>query len=147
MVDIDVRIVENDFPRIRDVDAKLVALAKEMDARIITNDLNLNKVAELQGVRVLNINELSNALKPVVLPGEGLRVFVMKEGKEQGQGVAYLDDGTMIVVDNAKKWIGKNVDVVVTSVLQTTAGRMIFTRLREGGEKEREEFHVSREHA
>jgi uncharacterized protein YacL len=147
MVDIDVRIVENDFPRIREVDAKLVALAKEMDARIITNDLNLNKVAELQGVRVLNINELSNALKPVVLPGEALRVFVMKEGKESGQGVAYLDDGTMIVVDNAKRWIGKNVDVVVTSVLQTTAGRMIFTRLREGGEKEREEIPTAREHA
>jgi len=145
MVDIDVRIVENDFPRIRDVDAKLVALAKEMDARIITNDLNLNKVAELQGVRVLNINDLSNALKPVVLPGEVLHVFVLKEGKEAGQGVAYLDDGTMIVVDNAKRLIGKNVDAVVTSVLQTTAGRMIFTRLREGGEKEREEVQVSRE--
>ncbi|MBI3811682.1 MAG: PIN domain nuclease, partial [Nitrospirae bacterium] len=102
MVDIDVRIVENDFPHIRNVDAKLVALGKEMDGKIITNDLNLNKVAELQGVRVLNINELCNALKPVVLPGEVLRVFVLKEGKESGQGVAYLDDGTMIVVDNAK---------------------------------------------
>ncbi|HET6465908.1 MAG TPA: PIN domain-containing protein [Nitrospiria bacterium] len=147
MVDIDVRIVENDFPHIRNVDAKLVALAKEIDAKIITNDLNLNKVAELQGVRVLNINELSNALKPVVLPGEILRVFILKEGKEAGQGVAYLDDGTMIVVDNAKRLIGKTVDVVVTSVLQTTAGRMIFTRLREGSEKEKEEAHVTREHA
>ena len=147
MVDIDVRIVENDFPHIRNVDAKLVALGKEMDAKIITNDLNLNKVAELQGVRVLNINELGNALKPVVLPGEVLRVFVLKEGKESGQGVAYLDDGTMIVVDNAKRLIGKTVDVVVTSVLQTTAGRMIFTRLREGGEKDKEEIHVTREHA
>jgi uncharacterized protein YacL len=147
MVDIDVRIVDNDFPQIRNVDAKLVALGKEMDAKIITNDLNLNKVAELQGVRVLNINELCNALKPVVLPGEVLRVFVLKEGKESGQGVAYLDDGTMIVVDNAKRWIGKNVDVIVTSVLQTTAGRMIFTRLREGGEKDKEEIHVIREHA
>ncbi|MBI3995121.1 MAG: TRAM domain-containing protein [Nitrospirae bacterium] len=147
MVDIDVRIVENDFPHIRNVDAKLVALGKEMDARIITNDLNLNKVAELQGVRVLNINELCNALKPVVLPGEVLRVFILKEGKESGQGVAYLDDGTMIVVDNAKRLIGKNVDVIVTSVLQTTAGRMIFTRLRDGGEKEKEEIHVTREHA
>jgi uncharacterized protein YacL len=147
MVDIDVRIVENDFPHIRNVDAKLVALGKEMDAKIITNDLNLNKVAELQGVRVLNINELCNALKPVVLPGEVLRVFVLKEGKESGQGVAYLDDGTMIVVDNAKRWIGKNADVVVTSVLQTTAGRMIFTRLREGGERDKEEIHVTREHA
>ena len=147
MVDIDVRIVENDFPHIRNVDAKLVALGKEIDAKIITNDLNLNKVAELQGVRVLNINELSNSLKPVVLPGEILRVFIIKEGKEAGQGVAYLDDGTMIVVDNAKRLIGKNVDVVVTSVLQTTAGRMIFTRLREGSEKEKEEAHVTREHA
>lgn len=147
MVDIDVRIVENDFPQIRNVDAKLVALGKEMDAKIITNDLNLNKVAELQGVQVLNINELCNALKPVVLPGEVLRVFVLKEGKESGQGVAYLDDGTMIVVDNAKRLIGKNVDVVVTSVLQTTAGRMIFTRLREGGEKDKEENQVTREHA
>ncbi len=147
MVDIDVRIVENDFPQIRNVDAKLVALGKEMDAKIITNDLNLNKVAELQGVRVLNINELCNALKPVVLPGEVLRVFVLKEGKESGQGVAYLDDGTMIVVDNAKRLIGRNVDVVVTSVLQTTAGRMIFTRLREGGEKDKEENQVTREHA
>ncbi|HET6464914.1 MAG TPA: PIN domain-containing protein [Nitrospiria bacterium] len=147
MVDIDVRIVENDFPHIRNVDAKLVALGKEIDAKIITNDLNLNKVAELQGVRVLNINELSNSLKPVVLPGEVLRVFILKEGKEAGQGVAYLDDGTMIVVDNAKRLIGKNIDVVVTSVLQTTAGRMIFTRLREGSEKEKEEVHVTREHA
>jgi len=142
MVDIDVRIVDNDFPHIRNVDAKLVALGKEMNAKIITNDLNLNKVAELQGVQVLNINELSNALKPVVLPGETMRVFILKEGKEAGQGVAYLDDGTMIVVDNAKRLIGKNADVVVTSVLQTTAGRMIFTRLREVGEKE--EAHAAR---
>jgi uncharacterized protein YacL len=147
MVDIDVRIVDNDFPHIRNVDAKLVALGKELDAKIITNDLNLNKVAELQGVRVLNINELSNALKPVVLPGEVLRVFILKEGKESGQGVAYLDDGTMIVVDNAKRLIGKNVDAVVTSVLQTTAGRMIFTRLRETGEKDKEEIHATRETA
>jgi len=147
MVDIDVRIVDNDFPHIRNVDAKLVALGKELDAKIITNDLNLNKVAELQGVRVLNINELSNALKPVVLPGEILRVFILKEGKESGQGVAYLDDGTMIVVDNAKRLIGKNVDAVVTSVLQTTAGRMIFTRLRENGEKDKEEIHATRETA
>jgi uncharacterized protein YacL len=147
MVDIDVRIVENDFPQIRNVDAKLVALGKEMDGKIITNDLNLNKVAELQGVRVLNINDLCNALKPVVLPGEVLRVFILKEGKESGQGVAYLDDGTMIVVDNAKRLIGKNVDVVVTSVLQTTAGRMIFTRLRDGGEKDKEEIPAAREHA
>jgi uncharacterized protein YacL len=142
MVDIDVRIVEDDFPHVKEVDAKLVVLAKKVGAKIITNDLNLNKVAELQGVRVLNINELCNALRPVVLPGETIRVFVLKEGKEAGQGVAYLDDGTMIVVDNAKRCIGRNVDVVVTSVLQTTAGRMIFTRLKE--ESEREEFQVAR---
>lgn len=142
MVDIDVRIVEDDFPNIKEVDAKLVELGKKLGAKILTNDLNLNKVAELQGVRVLNINELCNALKPVVLPGETIRVFVLKEGKEAGQGVAYLDDGTMIVVDNAKRCIGKNVDVVVTSVLQTSAGRMIFTRLKE--ETEREELSFAR---
>ena len=129
--DVVVEIVEDDFPNIKEVDAKLVELGKKLGAKILTNDLNLNKVAELQGVEVLNINELSNALKPVVLPGETMRVFVLKEGKEAGQGVAYLDDGTMIVVDNAKRYIGKNVDVVVTSILQTSAGRMIFTRLRE----------------
>jgi len=140
MADIDVRIVEDDFLHVKDVDSKIVVLAKKVGAKIITNDLNLNKVAELQGVRVLNINELCNALRPVVLPGETIRVFVLKEGKEAGQGVAYLDDGTMIVVDNAKRCIGRNVDVVVTSVLQTTAGRMIFTRLKE----ESEEFQVAR---
>lgn len=142
MVGVDVRIVDEDFPQVREVDAKLVVLAKKVGAKIITNDLNLNKVAELQGVRVLNINELCNALRPVVLPGEMIRVFVLKEGKEAGQGVAYLDDGTMIVVDNARRCIGRNVDVVVTSVLQTTAGRMIFTRLKE--ESEREEIQIAR---
>lgn len=142
MGDVDVRIVEEDFPQVKEVDAKLVVLAKKTGAKIMTNDLNLNKVAELQGVRVLNINELCNALRPVVLPGETIRVFVLKEGKEAGQGVAYLDDGTMIVVDNARRYIGKNVDVVVTSVLQTTAGRMIFTRLKE--ETDREELQVAR---
>ncbi len=142
MPGVDVRIIDEDFPHVREVDAKLVVMAKKMEAKIITNDLNLNKVAELQGVRVLNINELCNALRPVVLPGETIRVFVLKEGKEAGQGVAYLDDGTMIVVDNARRYIGKNVDVVVTSVLQTTAGRMIFTRLKE--ETEREELQVAR---
>ncbi len=121
------------------MDAKLVALAKVKNGKVITNDFNLNKVAELQGVAVLNINELSNAVKPVVLPGEIMRVFVLKEGKEFGQGVGYLDDGTMIVVENGRKSIGKTVDVAVTSVLQTTAGRMIFTKLKE--ESEREEFH------
>jgi uncharacterized protein YacL len=136
MVDVEVRIVDEDFPHIKEVDSKIVVLAKKMNAKVITNDLNLSKVAELQGVRVLNINELCNALKPVVLPGEQLRVFVLKEGKESAQGVAYLDDGTMIVVDNAKRYIGSNVNVVVTSVLQTQAGRMIFTRLREESENQ-----------
>jgi uncharacterized protein YacL len=142
MVDVDVRVVDDDFPQVKDVDSKIVVMAKKVGAKVITNDLNLNKVAELQGVRVLNINELCNALRPIVLPGETIRVFVLKEGKEAGQGVAYLDDGTMIVVDNAKRCIGRNVDVVVTSVLQTTAGRMIFTRLKE--EPEREEFQIAR---
>ena len=142
MVDVDVRIVDDDFAQVKDVDSKIVMLAKKTGAKVITNDLNLNKVAELQGVRVLNINELCNALRPIVLPGESIRVFVLKEGKEAGQGVAYLDDGTMIVVDNAKRCIGRNVDVIVTSVLQTTAGRMIFTRLKE--ESEREELQVAR---
>lgn len=141
-VDIDVTIVEEDFPHIKEVDAKLVELGKKIGAKILTNDLNLNKVSELQGVRVLNINDLSNALKPVVLPGETIRVFVLKEGKEAGQGVAYLDDGTMVVVDNAKRCIGKNVDVIVTSVLQTSAGRMIFTRLKE--ESDRDELSFAR---
>src|SRR2546428_10172282 len=111
-------------------------LEKKMNAKVSTNDLNLSKVAELQGVRVLNINELCNALKPVVLPGEQLRVFVLKEGKEAGQGAAYLDDGTMIVVDNAKRFIGSNVNVVVTSVLQTQAGGVIFAPLKEETESQ-----------
>lgn len=135
-VDVDIRIVENDFPKIREVDAKLVALGKALRAKILTNDYNLNKVAELQGVHVLNVNQLANAVKPVVLPGEIMHVYVMKEGKEYGQGVAYLDDGTMVVIDNARKHLGKSVDVVVTSVLQTTAGRMIFTRLKDEIDKE-----------
>jgi len=136
MADLNVRIIEEDFPKIKDVDSKLVALAKILNAKIITNDFNLNKVAELQGVAVLNINELANAVKPVVLPGETMKVFILKEGKEVGQGVAYLDDGTMVVVENARRFIGKNVEVAVTSVLQTTAGRMIFTKLKEDAEKE-----------
>ncbi|HYL91774.1 MAG TPA: PIN domain-containing protein [Alphaproteobacteria bacterium] len=123
---INVQIVEDDFPTIREVDLKLIELAKVYEAKIITNDFNLNKVAQVRGVEVLNINELANALKPIVLPGESMRVFILKEGKEYNQGVAYLDDGTMVVVDNARKWIGKNVDIAVTSVLQTTAGKMIF---------------------
>ncbi|WP_333655333.1 PIN/TRAM domain-containing protein [Dissulfurispira sp.] len=131
MSNIEVRIVEEDFPKIKEVDAKLIALARLMNAKVITNDVNLNKVAQLQGVSVLNINELSNVLKPVVLPGEALNLFIVKEGKEYNQGVAYLDDGTMVVIENARRLIGKNVEVVVTSVLQTTAGRMIFAKLKE----------------
>ena len=138
MAGLDVRIVEDDFPAIKEVDTKLLALAKAKNAKVVTNDFNLNKVAALQGIPVLNINDLSNAVKPVVLPGELMRVFVLKEGKEFGQGVGYLDDGTMIVVENGRKQLGKNVDVSVTSVLQTTAGRMIFTKLRE--EQDKEEF-------
>ena len=138
MSQIIVRIVDEDFPKIKEVDAKLVALARLMNAKVITNDFNLNKIAELQEVSVLNINELANSLKPVVLPGETMKVFILKEGKEYNQGVAYLDDGTMVVIENARKLIGKNADVTVTSVLQTTAGRMIFSKLKE--EYEREEY-------
>ncbi|MCS6816994.1 MAG: TRAM domain-containing protein [Acidobacteriota bacterium] len=125
---ITVQFSEVDFPELRDVDQKLIELAKQLDAKIVTNDFNLNKVAQLRGVEVLNINELANALKPVVLPGETMRVFILKEGKEANQGVAYLDDGTMVVVDNARKMIGKTIEATVTSVLQTTAGKMIFGR-------------------
>lgn len=128
---LDIQIVETDFPAIKEVDLKLIELGKQMDAVIVTNDFNLNKVAQLRGVLVLNINELANALKPVVLPGEAMRVFVLKEGKEYNQGVAYLDDGTMVVIDNARRLIGKTADIAVTSVLQTTAGKMIFGRLWE----------------
>ncbi len=126
MSGLEVTISELDFPDVREVDLKIIELAKTLNAKIVTNDFNLNKVAQLRGVQVLNINELANALKPVVLPGEFMRVFILKEGKEYSQGVAYLDDGTMVVVDNARKLIGKNVDITVTSVLQTTAGKMIF---------------------
>jgi len=128
---LDIQIVETDFPSVREVDLKLIELGKQLDAVIVTNDFNLNKVAQLRGVNVLNINELANALKPVVLPGEVMRVFILKEGKEYNQGVAYLDDGTMVVVDNARRLIGRNADIAVTSVLQTTAGKMIFGRLAE----------------
>ena len=126
-----VQIVEDDFPQVREVDLKLIELGKVYEGKIVTNDFNLNKVAQLRGVEVLNINELANALKPIVLPGEMMRVFILKEGKEYNQGVAYLDDGTMVVVDNAKRMISKTIDVTVTSVLQTTAGKMIFGKLDE----------------
>jgi uncharacterized protein YacL len=128
---LNVQIVEDDFPQVRDVDMKLIELGKLYDCKVITNDFNLNKVAQLHGVEVLNINELANSLKPIVLPGETMRVFILKEGKEYNQGVAYLDDGTMVVVDNAKRMISKTVDITVTSVLQTTAGKMIFGKYDE----------------
>jgi uncharacterized protein YacL len=128
MVNVRVQIVETDFPEVREVDLKLIELALQLSGKIVTNDFNLNKVAQLRGVQVLNINELANSLKPVVLPGEVMRVFVLKEGKEAGQGVGYLDDGTMVVVDQARRAMGKTIEVVVTSVLQTTAGKMIFCR-------------------
>jgi len=138
---LDIQIVETDFPSVREVDLKLIELGKQLDAVIVTNDFNLNKVSQLRGVNVLNINELANALKPVVLPGEAMRVFILKEGKEYNQGVAYLDDGTMVVVDNARRLIGKNADIAVTSVLQTTAGKMIFGRLWEEAENGHNDIH------
>lgn len=130
----DVRIQDMDFPEVDGVDSKLVKLSKVMDAELITNDYNLNRIAELENVRVLNINELANAMKPVVLPGEIMGVKIVKEGKEHNQGVGYLDDGTMVVVENARKSTGLIVDVVVTSVLQTSAGKMIFAQLRGANE-------------
>jgi uncharacterized protein YacL len=131
MGNIKVQIVPEDFPEVREVDMKLIELAKVYDCKIITNDFNLNKVAHVRGVEVLNINELANSLKPIVLPGELMRVFILKEGKEYNQGVAYLDDGTMVVVDNARRMISKTIDISVTSVLQTTAGKMIFGKFDE----------------
>ena len=128
---VQINIVDQDFPKLKGVDAKLVALAKKRNCKLVTNDFNLNKVAELQGVKILNVNELANALKPVVLPGEAITVKVIKEGKEPGQGVAYLEDGPMVVIDHADKSLGQTVQVVVTSVLQTTAGRMIFSNMKE----------------
>ncbi len=130
---VQIQIVEDDFPSVREVDMKLIELAKLYEGKIITKDFNLNKVAQLQGVAVLNINELANSLKPIVLPGEVMRVFILKEGKEYNQGVAYLDDGTMVVVDNARKMKDKTIDISVTSVLQTTAGKMIFGKWDERG--------------
>ena len=128
MAGVEVVISDVDFPAIKEVDMKLIEVAKSTLGKLVTQDFNLNKVAQLRGVEVLNLNELANALKPVVLPGEVMSVFIIKEGKEFNQGVAYLDDGTMVVVDNARSRIGRSLDIVVTSVLQTTAGRMIFGR-------------------
>ncbi|MDC3414668.1 PIN/TRAM domain-containing protein [Aquibacillus sp. 3ASR75-11] len=125
---VNVEIYEGDFEDIQEVDSKLVKLAKVINGIVVTNDFNLNKVCEFQNVQVLNINDLANAVKPVVLPGEELTVQVIKDGKEQNQGVAYLDDGTMIVVEEGKNYIGKTIEVLITSVLQTSAGRMIFAK-------------------
>ncbi len=124
---IDFEILDRDYD-INEADLKLIQLAREIEGKIVTNDYNLNKLAKIQGIKILNINELANALRPVVLPGEKLRVYILKEGKEKDQGVAYLDDGTMVVVDNARKMIGQTVEITVTSVLQTVAGKMIFGR-------------------
>jgi uncharacterized protein YacL len=121
---------DTDYPSIKEVDQKLISMAKETGCAILTNDFNLNKVAEVHSIQVLNINQLANALKPIVLPGENMRVQIMKEGKEHSQGIAYLDDGTMVVIDNGRKQMGRTVDVTVTSVLQTTAGRMIFAVIK-----------------
>ena len=134
MPQLDVQIAEDDFQGIAEVDLKLIELAKRYDAKIITNDFNLNKVATLQGIEILNVNQLANALKPVVLPGEIMRVFILREGKEYNQGIAYLDDGTMVVVDGARKMINKTIDISVTSVHQTTAGKMIFGRFDDRGD-------------
>jgi uncharacterized protein YacL len=130
---IKIRIYEGDFPEEREVDMKLLRLCKEIDAGIVTNDYNLNKVAELQGIKVLNVNELTNAVKVIVFPGETMRVSIIKEGKEEGQGIGYLEDGTMVVVEGGEEDLGQEIEVVVTSVFQTAAGRMIFTKkAREG---------------
>jgi len=134
-MDIPVQIYEGDFEDLTEVDSKLVRLAKVINGKIVTNDFNLNKVCELQGIFVLNINELANAVKPVVLPGEEMTAQIIKDGKEAGQGVAYLDDGTMVVVEGGKRFIGETIEVLVTSVLQTTAGRMIFAKPKSLAEK------------
>jgi uncharacterized protein YacL len=133
---IAVQITEEDYPHVREVDLKLIELAKHLEAKIVTNDFNLNKVAQVRGVAVLNINDLANSLRPVVLPGEKMRVVIMKEGKEFDQGVGYLDDGTMVVVDHARRLIGRSVEIAVTSVLQTASGKMIFGRLDDGSRPE-----------
>ena len=132
---IDVKIHNDDFPDIKEADLKLVKLAKVLSAKIFTNDYNLNKVSEIQGIKVLNVNELANALRPVVLPGEIMEIRLIKEGKEYNQGVGYLEDGTMVVVDNGRRLIGQNVNLVVGSVLQTAAGRMIFAKLQEDNKR------------
>jgi uncharacterized protein YacL len=132
---VSVKVTNHDFPNIKEADLKLVELARRLKGIIITNDFNLNKVAALQHVKVMNLNQLSNALKPVVLPGETMVIHVVKEGKEENQGVGYLDDGTMVVVDEAKRYLGDQIEVSVTSVLQTPTGRMIFSRVKEEDSK------------
>lgn len=127
----NVKVYDDNFLEVYHVDDKLIKLAKKYNAKIITNDFNLNKVAEVEKIKVLNLNDLSNAVKPIVLPGEAMKVKILKEGKENGQGVAYLDDGTMIVVDGAVNFISQNLDVVITSVIQTSAGRMIFAKKKD----------------
>lgn len=134
MANVEVRIMDDDSGQTGDVDHKLVELGRKVGAKIVTNDFNLNKVAKVQGLAVLNVNQLANALKPAVLPGEPMRVMILREGKEPNQGVAYLDDGTMVVVDGARRMINKSTDIIVTSVHQTTAGKMIFGRLDERSE-------------
>jgi uncharacterized protein YacL len=128
-----IEITDKDYPKIKEVDSKLIALAKELDADVLTNDFNLNKIAQIQGVNVLNINQLANAVKPIVLPGESLSVTITKQGKEKGQGVAYLEDGTMVVVEQGEYMLNKTAEVVVTSILQTPAGRMIFANPKSNG--------------
>ena len=130
------RSSQNDYPAIREVDLKLIELAKDLDAKIVTNDFNLNKVAHLHNVSVLNINDLANSLKPVFLPGEKMNIMILKEGKEYNQGVGYLDDGTMVVVDHARRMIGRQVEISVTSVLQTASGKMIFGKMDDPGRME-----------
>lgn len=125
---VPIQIVDTDFPDVKEVDLKLIELALKTEGKIVTNDFNLNKVAQLRGVRILNINDLANCLRPLVLPGEPMRIFVSKEGKEHGQGVGYLDDGTMVVVEGGRRALGRTIDVNVTTVLQTAAGKMIFVR-------------------
>src|SRR5208282_606816 len=129
MPQVEIRILDDESGQTGDVDHKLVELARKTGAKIVTNDFNLNKVAKVHGLSVLNVNQLANALKPAVLPGEPMRVMILREGKEPNQGVAYLDDGTMVVVDGARRMINKSTDIIVTSVHQTTAGKMIFGRV------------------
>ena len=134
--DIKVKIFDRDFTNIKEVDLKLVRLAKELKSHLVTHDFNLTKVANLQGVKVLNVNQLANSLRPVILPGEHMNIKVIKEGKDENQGVGYLDDGTMVVIDNGKKHINKDVNLIITSVIQTPTGRMIFSKVADLRDKD-----------